>query len=239
MIVVKNICKNFGNINALKNVSFNIKEGVLALLGVNGAGKTTLIRIITGYLVPNEGEVLINGKNIEEDRLQILQNIGYVPENNPIYQDMTAYEMIKISADIWNVNKDDFINNLKELVNELDISKVINQKISTLSKGYKRRVAIAASLIHKPKILVLDEPTDGLDPNQKFVVRKFIKEYSKNNIVLISTHIMEEVEALADNVVILNKGEVILNATPQELKKKTKDNDLIKAFYEITTGSKE
>ncbi|MDR1694534.1 MAG: ABC transporter ATP-binding protein [Lactobacillaceae bacterium] len=239
MITVRNIYKSFGEIKALNDVSFDAGIGVLALLGVNGAGKTTLIRVITGYLVPNDGEVSIEGLGIDDNRIEALRNIGYVPENNPIYQDLTSFEMIKLNADLWNIGKKDFAENLNELVNRLDIKTVINQKISTLSKGYKRRVAIAASLIHKPKILILDEPTDGLDPNQKFVVRKFIKEYSKDNIVIVSTHIMEDVEAIADRVMILDKGKIILDAAPDELKKKAPDNDMISAFYKITNSNKE
>lgn len=239
MIVVENIYKNFDEIKALNGVSFDANAGVLALLGVNGAGKTTLIRVITGYIIPNEGKVTINGLDINDERTKALENIGYVPENNPIYQELTPYELIKITADFWNVSNDDFIENIKKLSEKLDIKDVINQKISTLSKGYKRRVGIVASLIHNPKILILDEPTDGLDPNQKFVVRNFIKEYSKNNIVIISTHIMEEVEAIADRVLILDKGKIILDTTPGKLKGKSEDKDMLSAFYKITTTNKE
>lgn len=234
MIVAKNISKNFGEIKALKDVSFEADKGVLALLGVNGAGKTTLIRVLVGYIFASEGSVAIDGMNIAEDRLKILSNIGYVPENNPIYQEISSYDFIKLYADLWKVSDKDFAENLEKLVKNLEIKDVINQKISTLSKGYKRRVAIAASLIHNPKILILDEPTDGLDPNQKVVVRNFIKEYSKNNIVIISTHIMEEVEAIADRVVVLDKGRIIFDGSTDDLKKKGKDNSIVSAFYTIT-----
>lgn len=238
MIRAKNIYKSFGEIEALRDVSFNADKGVLALLGVNGAGKTTLIRVLTGYLVPDKGSVSIEGKDVEDDREQVLQHVGYVPENNPLYNDMTSFELIKFYADLWKVEREDFEKRLKNLVEQLGIKEVINQKVATLSKGYKRRVGIAASLVHEPKILMLDEPTDGLDPNQKVEVRKFIKEYSKENVVIISTHIMEDVEAIADRVMILDKGKIIMDGTPAALKNKVKGTDMAGAFYKITNNGK-
>lgn len=237
MIIVKNIYKNFGDISALNDVSFEVEKGVLTLLGANGAGKTTLMRVLTGYLFSNEGSVTVNGIDVVDGRIDVLKNVGYVPENNPIYQEFTAYEVIKSTAELWSVSKEDFEQNLKKLVKELDIKDVINQKIATMSKGYKRRVAIAAGLIHNPKIIILDEPTDGLDPNQKQVVRNFIKKYAKENIVIISTHIMEEVEAVADRVIVLDKGKIIFDGTAQKLKGDSKD--MISAFNNITSAKKE
>lgn len=208
MIEVNNISKNYDKIQALKDVSFTAKSGeIVALLGQNGAGKSTLLKILVGYLNPNEGEVLILGKKYEDAREQILSHIGYVPENSLLYPEMKVFDFLKLSADLKQLTKDEFLENMRELVSGLDLKNVINQKNSTLSKGYKKRVEIAAALLNKPDILILDEPTEGLDPNQKEIVRKFLKEYSKKNIVIISTHILEEVKILANRIIMLSRGE--------------------------------
>jgi len=208
MIEVKNISKSYGKIKALKNVSFTAQSGeIVALLGQNGAGKSTLLKILVGYLLPDEGQVLILGKKYENAREQILSHIGYVPENSLLYPEMSVFDFLKLSADLKQLTPDDFLNNINELAERLDLKDVIMQKNSTLSKGYKKRVEIAAALINKPDILILDEPTEGLDPNQKKIVRNFLKEYSKKNIVIISTHILEEVKIMANRIIMLSRGE--------------------------------
>lgn len=236
MIVIKNLCKNFGDIEALDNINFCINKGeVVSLLGPNGAGKTTLMRLIAGYLQPSSGEVNIYSYDVNSERVKALSKIGYMPENTPLYQDMSVYEFIKFMANLRNIKGDEFVNNFKDVVSYLKLEEVINQKIETLSKGFKSRVGIAATLIHKPKILILDEPTEGLDPNQKFEVRNLIKAYGKQNIVLVSTHIMEEVEAIATRVILINKGKLIRDTTPDELKKISVEQNLEASFRKITT----
>lgn len=220
MIVVKNLFKTFGNITAVDNLNFCINKGeVVCLLGPNGAGKTTLMRLLTGYLAPTGGECLISGHNIISERVAALGKIGYVPENCPLYPEMTVFEFVRYTAGLWKIPFEEFVNNFKELSSYLHLNEVVNQQIDTLSKGFKRRVGIAAALIHRPKILILDEPTEGLDPNQKFEIRNFIREYGKRGIVIVSTHIMEEVEAISTRVLLLNKGKLVRDTTPEELKK--------------------
>ena len=239
MIVVESISKCFGEIKAVTDVSFEAEKGVVALLGQNGAGKTTLIRLITNYLAADCGKVLICGHDVEKEREKALQNIGYVPENNPLYQEMTGYDFLKFVSGIWKMPKKEFQKSLQKLSHSLEIVDILNQKISTLSKGYQRRVAIAGSLLHSPKIVILDEPTDGLDPNQKYYVRKFIQTYAKENLVLISTHIMEDVEAIAERILLVEKGKLILDSTVQEFKQKGGEKDMISAFHQITSLSQE
>lgn len=240
MIVAKKLCKNYGAIKAVDNVNFCISKGeVVSLLGPNGAGKTTLMRLLTGFIEPSAGEVDIFNQNIRCHRLSCLQKIGYVPESGFQYNDLTTFEFIRFSAALRGLVGIRFEDNFRETVVNLDLDEVINQKIESLSKGFKRRVGIAAALIHKPEILILDEPTEGLDPNQKFSIRKFIKDYGKNNIIIVSTHIMEEVEALSNRVILLNHGKLVKDTTPGELKKLFPENDIETAFLKITNENRQ
>lgn len=236
MIVAKNLSKNFGSFRALDNINFCISRGeTVALLGPNGAGKTTLLRLLTGYYLPDGGEVTVSGYDIGRERIKALKNIGYVPENSPLYGDMTVFDFLRFNAGLHNLTPSEFADRAAEMIAALCLENVISRKIETLSKGFKHRTGLAGSLLHRPKILLLDEPTEGLDPNQKFEFRRFIKDYGKKNIVLISTHIMEEVEALADRVILLNNGKLVRDTSPDELKKIAPDNDLQTAFRTITT----
>lgn len=235
MIVAKNLHKNFGKIRAVDNLNFCINKGeIVALLGPNGAGKTTLMRLLTGYYQPSSGEVSVSGADVFIDREKALKNIGYVPENGFVYNEMSVYEFLHFMARIRNINEKSFVENLVFINKQLGLSEVINQKIEYLSKGFKRRVGIAGALIHSPRILILDEPTEGLDPNQKFEIRRFIKEYGQKNIVIVSTHIMEEVEAMANRVILINHGKLIRDTTPEELKKISSGNTMEDAFRIIT-----
>ncbi len=237
MLSVINLNKTFSEKRVINNMSFDLREGeIVALLGPNGAGKTTLMRLITSFYEPDSGDVCINGNSIYNNRTEALKQIGYVPENGILYPELTVFEYIKFMADIRRIPYQNFVDNLVSLIQQLDISSVINQKCETLSKGFKRRIGIAGALIHKPQILILDEPTEGLDPNQKFFIRNFIKEYSKNSIILISTHIMEEVDALADRVILINHGKIIRNLSPERLKKTTSSGDIESAFRFATTS---
>lgn len=240
MLSVHNLNKSFSGKKVINNMSFNLREGeVVALLGPNGAGKTTLMRLMTSFYEPDSGDVTYDDVSIFSDRYKVLNKIGYVPENGALYPEITVYEYLKYMADLRRLPHQNFVDNLVSLVQQLDITGVINQKCETLSKGFKRRVGIAGALIHRPQILILDEPTEGLDPNQKFFIRRFIKDYGKNSIILISTHIMEEVEAMADRVILINHGKIIRNLSPEMLKKTTPGGDIETAFRFATSGIEE
>lgn len=235
MIIVRNLHKSFGSKKVLNNLNicFNNNE-VIALLGPNGAGKTTLMRLMSGYYLPDAGEILINHHNLTTERIAALKNTAYVPEVGALYPEMTVYEYIKYMAELRRMSEQDFVDNLLSLLKELELENVINQKCETLSKGYKRRTAIAGALIHRPQTIILDEPTEGLDPAQKQSIRNYIKNYGKKNTVIISTHIMEEVEAMAERVILLNQGKVICDTTPKLLKQNTDSKDIGQAFLSLT-----
>lgn len=235
MIVVKNLSKDFGGIKALDNLNFCMNKGdIVALLGPNGAGKTTLFRLLTGYIDPTSGDVEIYGSNPQHKRVEALRKIGYVPENAPLYPEMTVSEFLKYSADLGGLPAGEFKQAFNNTVSQMRLHNVVNQKIDTLSKGFKHRVAIAAALILQPRILILDEPTEGLDPNQKHEIHKFIQTYGSRNIIIVSTHILEEVEAVANRVILLNKGKLVRDTSPQELKLSGSDYDIASAFRAIT-----
>ncbi len=234
MITVKNLCKAFGEIQAVNHVSFCLKKGeVAALLGPNGAGKSTLMRLLTGYLKPDSGEIRLANYNLPQNLLAALRHVGYVPENSPLYSEMGVFEFLRYMAALRELPKDTADANICLCVEQLRLESVLSQKIETLSKGYKKRVAIAAALVHLPKILILDEPTEGLDPVQKDHIRNFIKNYGQDNIVIISTHIMEEVEAMANRVILIHHGRILRDTTPETLKKIHKEHDLSKAFLQL------
>ncbi len=236
MIVVKNLCKDYGEKHAVNNVNFCISRGeIVSLLGPNGAGKTTLMRLLTGYIEPTSGEVKIFDKNIQTSRLECLAKIGYVPESGFLYNDMSVADFLHYTAQLRNLSQEDYIQNFQKVVESLELKSVINQKIETLSKGFKRRTGIAAALLHNPEILILDEPTEGLDPNQKFSLRNYIKNYGREKIVIISTHIMEEVEAMADRVILLNHGKLVKDTSPEKLKELFPEHNIETAFYKITS----
>ena len=236
MIEIKNISKSFGLNNALVDVSATLNEGeIVALIGENGAGKSTLMRIMCGYLSPTKGDVLIYGNSIETNRIEALKFVGYVPEISSLYGDMIVYDFLKWIAGIWNITSYEEI--ILKVSKQMQITNVLAEKIDNLSKGYKKRVEIASALVHSPKILILDEPTDGLDPNQKFEIRNFIKDYSKDNIVLISTHVLEDAD-VADKVIMLSKGQIIKNTTVSNFKKISKDKSLSEAFRILSNQSK-
>ena len=209
-IEVRNITKVFGEQKALDNVSFDINNGeIVGFLGPNGAGKSTLMKIITGYIPATEGEVLINGMNILENPIEIRKKLGYLPEQNPLYFDMYIVEYLEFVAGIYGIkNKKARID---EIVSLTGLEPEINKKIGTLSKGYKQRVGLAQAIIHDPEVLILDEPTSGLDPNQIIEIRNLIKNLGKEKTVILSTHIMQEVEAICDRILLIKKGVLLAN----------------------------
>ena len=234
MIEIKKLCKSFGRIKAINNVSLSFRQGeIITLLGPNGAGKSTLMRLLTGFIYPDSGQITILNNNIEENRIEALSNIGYVPENSPLYPDMTVFEYLCFMSKLRNICDSIFEKRCQEIIKNFSLAEVINQKIETLSKGFRHRVAISAALLSEPKILILDEPTEGLDPNQKHELREFIKSYGQKNLVIVSTHIMEEVEALSTRVVLINKGKIIKDTTAHALKMLSPSGNLDEAFRNI------
>jgi len=217
-IKIENIVKRYGAQLALNNVSFEMNTGEVAgFIGPNGAGKTTLMKIICGILLPDSGDVMVNGKSVTEDSLQVRKILGFLPENNPLYPEMYITEYLEYIAGIYKSRKS-LKNRIREIIELTGLRPEISKTIGQLSKGYRQRVGIAQALLHDPDILILDEPTTGLDPNQIIEIRNLISSAGREKTVLLSTHIMQEVEAICDRVIIINKGEIIANDIPSELK---------------------
>ena len=240
MIEIRGLMKKFGRREVLKGIGFSAGAGEpITLLGPNGAGKTTLMRVICGYLAPDAGSVRICGLSYENDRAGILRQLGYMPENTPLYQEMTVFEYLRFVAGIFKMTERDFAAGVKETAVGLGIEPVLGEKIKNLSKGYRRRAGIVSALLHRPRLAVLDEPTEGLDPNQKIVVRRFLKDYAKDNLVLISTHLLEEAEALKSRVLLLSEGKMRLDAPVEKLRSCSADGTLADAFARLTAGAEE
>lgn len=218
MISVKNLTKYYGNFKALNGISFEIKSGeIVGILGPNGAGKSTTLRILTCYLNPTDGDAIIDGKSILDDEINVKKVIGYLPESAPLYNDMCVFDYLVYMADIQELEKSKLNERLNYVVDVCSLKEVISKPIGELSKGYKQRVGLAGSIIHDPKILILDEPTNGLDPNQIVEIRELIKELGKEKTVLVSTHILSEVESTCSRAIIINKGDIIADDTPRNL----------------------
>ena len=218
MISVKNLTKYYGDVKALDNISFDIEHGeIVGILGPNGAGKSTTLRIITSFLSQTSGSIFIDDKDIENNQRSIKKIIGYLPESAPLYNDMIVYDYLVYIAKIQDVEADKLEERLEYVIKACSLAGVIEKSISTLSKGFKQRVGIAGSIIHNPKILILDEPTNGLDPNQIVEIRELIKSLGKEKTVLLSTHILSEVEATCGRVIIINKGKIITDSSTEDL----------------------
>jgi len=221
MIKAEALTKVFGEHSAVDNVSFHVKTGeVLGFLGPNGAGKSTTMRMLTGYLPPTSGTVTINGFNMEENPILARASIGYLPENAPLYTDMDVYSFLDFTAGIRGLHGETKRRALDNAVETCQLGKVLNQSIDTLSKGYRHRTCFAQAILCDPKVLVLDEPTDGLDPNQKHQMRQLIAEMGRNKAIIVSTHILEEVEAICTRVAIIDKGHMVFNGAPSQLRAK-------------------
>ncbi|UAB81506.1 gliding motility-associated ABC transporter ATP-binding subunit GldA [Marixanthomonas sp. SCSIO 43207] len=213
-INVTNITKTYGTQKALNSVSFSIKTGeIVGFLGPNGAGKSTLMKILTTYLPTSEGKASVNGFEVSKDDFKVQKSVGYLPEHNPLYLDMYVREFLHFQAEIYKTSKSE----IEKIIERTGLSPEANKKIQQLSKGYRQRVGIASALLHDPEVLILDEPTTGLDPNQLIEIRELIKSIGKEKTVLLSTHIMQEVEAICDRVIIINKGSIVLNKNLAEL----------------------
>lgn len=219
MIEVDNLHKHFGTKVAVDGVSFTVNKGeVLGFLGPNGAGKSTTMRMVTGYLPPSKGRVSIGGADIEENDIAAKSKIGYLPEAAPLYSDMTVEEFLRFAAEMRGVPSSKLSAAVDKAIETTFIERVRHQSVDTLSKGFRHRTCFAQSIIHDPEVLILDEPTDGLDPNQKNEVRQLIRRMGKDKAIIFSTHILEEVEASCTRAIIIDRGKVIADGTPDELK---------------------
>ncbi len=231
MIKIKDLKKSYGSFEALCGISFEIKPGrITAMLGPNGAGKTTTLRILSGYLDYDEGEIEFFGKKLnDENIIELKQMIGYIPENNPIYEDLEVVDYLNWVSEIYGSEK----KNVIQAIEKCSLTDVCGKKIGTLSKGYKQRVSLAKAILHNPQFLLLDEPTTGLDPNQARQTRQLIKSLSKDKTIVISTHILSEVEALADDIIIINKGNIAAYGTKDEILKSYSKNTYVIKTQEI------
>ncbi len=221
LINATNLKKSFDQFIAVDNIDLSVSRGeVVGFLGPNGAGKSTTMKMLTGFLEPDNGEIFINNINLKSDPLKAKEYIGYLPEGAPSYLDMIVADFLSFIGKMRGLNDNSLSNRLEEMANQINLKEMWNRPIETLSKGFKRRVGIAQALIHDPDILILDEPTDGLDPNQKHEMRNLIKRISTNKAIVISTHILEEVEAVCSRAVIISNGKLLANDTPKNLENK-------------------
>ena len=226
MIEVKNITKKYGSITAVDNISFKIEEGeIIGLLGPNGAGKSTTMNMMTGYIESTEGEILINGYDISKRPKKAKSQIGYMPEGVPLYSDLTVKEFVTYMAELKKVNRKTRKEKVEKIIEQTGLKDVENKLTRNLSRGYKQRVSMAGALVGEPKILILDEPTVGLDPKQITEIRALIKELGKTHTVILSSHILSEVSQICNKVIIINKGKIIAIDTPENLEKKVSKNN--------------
>jgi ABC-2 type transport system ATP-binding protein len=228
MIEVKNLTKNFGSVVAVNGISFTVNKGeVVGLLGPNGAGKTTTMRIITCYLPSTSGTALVAGFDIFNDSLEVRKKVGYLPENAPLYLDMSVLDFLYFIGVIRGISQAEIKNRIKKMVEICGLESVINRDIGELSKGFRQRVGLAQSLIHDPEILILDEPTAGLDPTQIIEIRELIKEIGKEKTVILSSHILPEVSATCNRIIIIHKGDIVGSGTPDEMARSSKKRETI------------
>ena len=226
MIEVKNITKKYGNFTAVDNISFKIEEGeIIGLLGPNGAGKSTTMNMITGYIEPTEGEILVNGYDISKKSKKAKSQIGYMPEGVPLYSDLTVKEFVTYMAELKKVDRKIRKEKVEKIIEQTGLKDVENKLTRNLSRGYKQRVSMAGALVGEPKILILDEPTVGLDPKQITEIRALIKELGKTHTVILSSHILSEVSQICNKVILVNKGKIVAIDTPENLEKKVSKNN--------------
>lgn len=238
-ITVRNLTKLYGTKPAVNNISFSVAPGeVVGFLGPNGAGKSTTMKIMTGYLPPTEGSVMVCDQEVARQR-SVRKSIGYLPEHNPLYLDMYVHEFLHFIGKVYGIHGAELKRRVAETVERCGLTIEQNKKIEMLSKGYRQRVGLAQALLHDPQVLILDEPTTGLDPNQIVEIRQLIRSISTNKTVLFSTHIMQEVQALCHRAVIINKGEVVADDTIDNLLARSTDNSLESVFRDLTKNPAE
>ncbi len=232
-IIVENLVKSYGLQRAVDNISFTVKTGeVLGFLGPNGAGKTTTMKAITSYLIPDSGEVFLGNYSVSKDAERVKRSIGYLPENNPLYEDMPVIDYLKFVGELQGITRSNLYDSILNVIETCGLEDEKHKKIAELSKGYKQRVGLAQALIHNPEVLILDEPTTGLDPNQILEIRDLIRKIGKEKTVILSSHILAEVEATCDRILIINKGKIVADGTTSELRKQAQGDDIIKVRIE-------
>lgn len=237
MIRVKNVTKKYGDFIAVEGINFQIEEGeIIGLLGPNGAGKSTTMNMITGYIEPSEGEIIIGGYDILKNPNKAKEQIGYMPEGVPLYQDLTVKEFVSYMADLKKVSKNEKKEKVQEVLEKTNLIEVSNKLIKNISRGYKQRVSLAGALVTNPKILILDEPTVGLDPKQITEIRGLIKSLEGKHTIILSSHILSEVSQICKKVIIINKGKIVAIDTPQNLESKTNEGSIIKLIIEDKAG---
>ena len=233
MIQACDLTKTFGDFVAVENLSFQVNKGdILAFLGPNGAGKSTTMKMLTGYLTPDQGTAKIMGLDIQTDPIKAKSFLGYLPESTASYKSMTVVEFLRFMAEVRGLKGEEINGRVEAVMTQTHLTQVKNQTIETLSKGFKQRVGFAQALVHDPPVLILDEPTDGLDPNQKHEMRNLIKSMAANKAVILSTHILEEMEALANRTIIIDEGKIVFDGTPQELILKSASHHEITITFE-------
>lgn len=236
MIEVENLTKKFGSKTAVDDLSFSVQKGeVLGFLGPNGAGKSTTMRMVTGFIPPTSGSIRVCGVSVTQDPMGAKRHIGYLPESAPLYNDMTVQAFLNFGAEIRGLSGSAKKDAVEQAIETCFLQSVATQSIDTLSKGYRHRTCLAQSLLHDPDVLILDEPTDGLDPNQKHEVRQLIRRLGKEKAILFSTHILEEVEAACTRAVIVDRGKIVVDGTPAELVEKSGTGSLTDLFRQVTT----
>jgi len=218
LIRIDSLSKEFGAVKAVRSISFSLNDGeIVGFLGANGAGKSTTLKMMTGYLTPTAGNVYVDDQNIIDNSLDIQKQIGYLPELNPLYAEMKVHEYLKFHAEIRHIIGEEFNKALKRVVGECGLKGVVHRTVGNCSKGYKQRIGLAAAMIHDPKILILDEPVSGLDPNQIVEIRELIKKLGKEKLVLMSSHILQEIQATVDRIIIIHEGKIVADGTSEEL----------------------
>ncbi len=232
-IIVENFTKKYGAQKAVDNISFKVKTGeVLGFLGPNGAGKTTTMKAITTFLTPTSGKISLGRYSVQEDPEEVKKHIGYLPENNPLYHDMPLIDYLKFVAEIQGIEKSKIRERILDMVHVCGLQAEKHKKIGELSKGYQQRAGLAQALIHDPDVLILDEPTSGLDPNQIVEIRELIKKIGKEKTVILSSHILAEVEATCDRIMIINKGRIVADGSSEDLRKRAQGREIVKVSIE-------
>jgi ABC-2 type transport system ATP-binding protein len=232
-IIIENLTKKYGSQKAVDNISMKVATGeILGFLGPNGAGKTTTLKMITNFISPDEGRILIGGVSVSDNPEEIRKNIGYLSERNPLYEDMPVIDFLNFCAEIQGIEKSRVAERVIEMIRITGLNQEKHKKIGELSKGYQQRVGLAQAIIHNPKILILDEPTSGLDPNQIAEIRKLIRELGREKTVILSTHILPEVEATCDRIFIINKGKIVADGTAESLRRQAKGSDVVRVRIE-------
>lgn len=238
MVEIKNLAKRFGPITAVDGISFGVRRGeVLGFLGPNGAGKSTTMKMVTGFLTPDAGSVTVAGRDLARDPIAVKRRIGYLPEGAPLYADMTPRAFLGFIAQVRGLRGEEKRRRIDETIGKIQLEQVLDQPIGTLSKGFKRRVGLAQAILHDPEVLILDEPTDGLDPNQKHQVRTLIRGMAEDKAIILSTHILEEVEAVCTRAIIIARGRIVCDGTPAELEARSRlHNAVTLGIREVQAG---